>query len=82
MLMPGACEEYGCVCELVYTNLRVLSQIKGDKNQNPETLFYCKTTFNYRVLARSFLAKPHSCTPSAPSSRSRHLTWGEPCEVP
>ena len=31
VLMPGACEEYGCVCELVYTNLRVLPQFKGDK---------------------------------------------------
>ena len=29
--MPGACREYACVCELVYTNLRVLPQFKGDK---------------------------------------------------
>ena len=27
VLMPGACEEYGCVCELIYTNLRVLVSI-------------------------------------------------------
>ena len=40
VLMPGACREYGCGCELIYPNLGVLPQFKGDKI-NPETLFYC-----------------------------------------
>ena len=68
MLMPGACEEYGCVCELVYTNL-INSFAQVGRLDQPRRQVYCKTTFNYRVLAGNFLAKPHRCTPSAPSSQ-------------